>query len=315
LTEHQKDALRALARQVMTQLELRRHLALQADVLAEREAVERRLAAAYAREKRIAETLQRSMLLKPRAGAFPGLAVDMIYEAAWDEAQVGGDFFDAFALGEGRVALVVGDVSGKGLQAAALTAEVKFALRVYLREAGSPSEALRRLNDYLCEPRDPAGSGDAPGTSFVTIALAVVEPEHGRVRIAGGGTEPILIARRGREELGEPVTVEPVKPDGFPLGIERGAAYPGAEAHLGSGDLLLMMTDGVTEARHAGEFFGMEGVEQSVREILAGGGPGAAGGVPDPLEVAERVRDAARDFARGTLRDDACVLVARRDRR
>ncbi len=160
LSGGQKDALAALARQVMTQMELRR---------------------LYAREKRIAETLQRSMLIKPQAAAFAGLEVEPVYEAAWDEAQVGGDFFDAFALPDGKVALVVGDVSGKGLVAAAHTAKVKFALRVYLRESPSPSEALSRLNEYLQDTQDLDG---ADRDTFVALALAIVDQASGAAALS-----------------------------------------------------------------------------------------------------------------------------------
>ena len=83
--------------------------------ITERRQLMQELARAREADHKIAETLQRSLLLKPSRGQFPGLEVDPIYKAALDEAQVGGDFFDAFALDGERVALVVGDVSGKGL--------------------------------------------------------------------------------------------------------------------------------------------------------------------------------------------------------
>ena len=110
---------------------------------------EERLAQAYAQERQIAATFQRALLPEIAEDAFPGLAVATLYEAAWAEAQVGGDFFDAFALDGGRVALVVGDVSGKGLAAAAHTAEVKYALRAFLRETPPPDRALSRLNAFI----------------------------------------------------------------------------------------------------------------------------------------------------------------------
>lgn len=106
---------------------------------------------AAAKNERIAETLQRSMLLAPPAGKFPGVLVETCYMAALNEAGVGGDFFDAFALAGGKGALVVGDVSGKGLAAAGRTAEVKYALRAFLHGFPKPEIALGHLNDFICE--------------------------------------------------------------------------------------------------------------------------------------------------------------------
>jgi serine phosphatase RsbU (regulator of sigma subunit) len=117
--------------------------------ITERKAAEAALAAAAEKQQRIAETLQRSLLLTPPANAFPGIEISTRYEAAWEEAQIGGDFHDAFQVDGGKVALVVGDVTGKGLAAASYTAEIKFALRAYLRESDDPAAALQRLNHFL----------------------------------------------------------------------------------------------------------------------------------------------------------------------
>lgn len=274
LTGDQKDTLRILARQVMTQLELRRSLA---------------------RERRIAETLQRAMLIKPQAGAFPGLDVQAIYEPAWDEAMVGGDFFDAFALPDGRVGLVVGDVSGKGIVAAEYTAKAKYALRVYVREGYSPAEALARLNDYLLDTQ--ASADDAPlGTPFITLAVAVVTPETGEAVVSLAATEPPLVRRAngGREILGE---------SGIPLGIDKGETYKDQAICLEPGDLLLMLTDGITEARHGGALFGYENVERVIAD--------ARRDAP-LLDIGGALLEQARAFADGNLQDDVCILLARR---
>lgn len=269
LTDTQQETLRVLGRQVMAQLELRRH---------------------WAREKRIAETLQRAMLRPPEEGEFPGLEVAPIYEAAWDEANVGGDFFDLFALPGGRVALVVGDVSGKGLDAAARTAEVRYALRVYLREHSSPEAALARLNAYLCAGADPEG------VAFVALTLAVVDPIGGAVTLAMAGAEPPLVARGdGR--------VEVLETGGLLLGIDPEGSYRVTRLRLAPGDLLLLMTDGIIEARRSGgAFFGSEGIEGAV------GRADVRSSLP---AIGRAVVEGARAFAGGTLHDDACLLLAR----
>ncbi len=122
----------------------------------ERRRLEGQIAAAYERERRIAETLQRSLLLQKPDLTFPGLETDALHEVALEEATVGGDFFDVFALSDDKVALVVGDASGKGLAAAARTVEVKYALRAFLREYPYPARTLARLNQ-------PALRDAAPG--------------------------------------------------------------------------------------------------------------------------------------------------------
>jgi len=126
--------------------------------LAERRRLDRALETANAeltkalhREHTIAATLQQSLLLTPGPNDFPGLDVRTKYCPAVKDLQVGGDFLDVFALPNGQVALVVGDVSGKGLHAAARTAEVKYVLRGYLRESCNAGFAMGRLNHYLWE--------------------------------------------------------------------------------------------------------------------------------------------------------------------
>ena len=274
LSEEQKSALQTLARHVMHLLELRRR---------------------YNHEKRIAETLQRAMLFRPHEGQFPGLAVEPIYEAAWSEADVGGDFYDAFALPSGEVALVVGDVAGKGLAAAARSAEAKYALRVYLRESPSPSAAITRLNHFLCDVQRMDGRTD---DAFIALAAAVIDPSTGRTRITQAGIEPPLVRRAdGRVEM--------VEQGGIPLGITGDAEYRDQTVTLFSGDTLLLLTDGITESRSDRDFFGYDGVER-VLQTFSPDGP-----EPSLLRIGQEVMDAARAFGGGTFRDDVCLLLAR----
>ena len=112
------------------------------DITARKEA-EAALRAALAKERHVAETLQRTILEDVPEDRFPGLAVASCYAAAWQEARIGGDFYDAFALEGGRAAFVVGDASGKGLEAAVRTAEVKFALRAFLHQDPTPASGPR----------------------------------------------------------------------------------------------------------------------------------------------------------------------------
>ena len=271
------------------QYELREHLA-------ERERLQRALLAEYEKQHHIAETLQRSLLSIPAPDAFPGLSVVPFYQAARDEADIGGDFFDAFALNGERVALVVGDVSGKGLDAASRTSEVKYALRAFLREDASPAEALDRVNDFLLDTQSLDGQSLS---SFVCVALGVLELETGALRIASAGAEAPLVLRADGG-------VESTAGNGPPLGVTATADYEERPIRLGAGDTVLFVTDGVTEARRGRDFFGYEGFMEAARRAAALGELEALGGAI--------IREAAQ-FAGGKLGDDVCLLLARYDPR
>jgi len=246
------------------------------------------LKALYEREHNIAETLQRSLLMMPPSDAFDQLTVESLYTAAWEEAQVGGDFCDAFELDAGKVVLVMGDVAGKGLTAAARTAEIKYTLRMLMRETSDPSTALRRLNQVLA---------NRPGDdTIVTLTIAVIAPSTGELCYSSAGSEPTLIVRNGGQ-------VDATEHCGLPLGADWGAAYKMRETTIDLNETLVMFTDGITEARNKGLFFGIEGVTD-----LA-----AAGSNQQPLgTTASAIMEGARTFAGGRLQDDACIMLVRR---
>lgn len=263
--------------------------------ISDRERAQASLVRAYEEEHRIAEELQRSLLLTPRRGEFPGLDMETFYRPAWDEAQVGGDFYDFFALDGGRVALVVGDVAGKGLSAATRTAEVKFALRAFLREHPAPDTALTRLNAFLCES-EALDSRDHEG--FICLCIVTLNPKTGEAIFAVAGGEPPLIARA------EGQTVEEVPASGPPLGILPREQYEALTVSLGPGDVLALTTDGITEARNGRAFFGLTGIAARLRDEMAASGS---------LEtMRESILDGALAFSKtGRLNDDVCLLLIR----
>jgi serine phosphatase RsbU (regulator of sigma subunit) len=274
-------------------------------VLVFRDVTERKLqelavARVAERERRIAETLQRAMLLAPGQHEFPGLTVVTRYEAAWDDAQIGGDFHDAFPLEDGKVALVVGDVMGKGLPAAARTAEVKYALRVILRDGSDCATALARLNRTLLISDNVAAVNDAAfedDNRMVALVLAVIDPVSGITTVAAAGADAPMIARASGE-----TEIPPAQ--GVLLGAAQEMEYEAVSLQLNPGDMLLLVTDGVTEAHAPGsDLFGQE---RLVRAYQA-----AAQSQPDLDATAERIISAAREFAGGTFHDDVCMLLAR----
>ena len=207
--------------------------------------------------------------------------------------EIGGDFMDAFRVDQSRVALVVGDVTGKGLAAAARIAEAKFTLRGFLREYASCAIGLQRLNACLCDV--PQWEGQAR-EGFVCLSLALYDTTTGELTASVACEEkPLLVRADGSTEV---LSVE-----GMPLGVVPNTEYSVAVGNLAPGDSLVLVTDGITEARRDDALLGMEGLHQIVAEAGVG---------VSPSEMAERIMAGAKAFGNGVLRDDAAVLVARR---
>ncbi|MES2463510.1 MAG: SpoIIE family protein phosphatase, partial [Armatimonadota bacterium] len=265
--------------------------------ITERKEAEAARDAMLARETRIARTLQRALLIKPGLDAFSGVEFDTLYQPAWDDALVGGDFYDAFPVNGGRIAFVVGDVSGKGLEAAAHTAELKYTLRAFLREESEPDRAVARLNAFLREAEQWPGAS----SSFVALTVAVLSPETCELFIAVAGMESPLVVRGTQVEI--------IPAYGLPLGV-----IPNWESErhivrtcLGQNDLLLLCTDGLSEARHPGvdtQFFGQDGVISATITAMRR----RNGSLQD---IGEQIIGSAKAFAGGKLHDDVCVLLAR----
>ena len=244
----------------------------------------------YAREHRVADMLQ-SAFLTDIPDQMPGLEMGANYSTGLDESRVGGDYYDAFRLPDGRVALVIADVSGKGLNAAVQTATVKYSLRAFATEAAAPGLVLTRLNKLLCG--DSSGLGD----HFVTLFYAVFEPVTGRLVWTSAGHETMILKRVG----GGSVLLES---NGQILGIGD-HAYEQAVDVLGPGDSLVLYTDGLTEARASGsrEMLDLDRVRDLVEAAPSEAGAGA---------LAARLQEAARQWTGGRPQDDMALLVARR---
>lgn len=158
---------------------------------------------------------------------------------------VGGDFFDAFPLDERRVCLAIGDVSGKGMPAALSMVRILTLLRVELMKGGSLGESLARLNKILCETNT--------GQMFVSIFVGVMDAATGELAYVNAGHNPPLASIRRQP-------FERIKmPSGLIAGVIEDSAYEVEHLTLGPGDLLVMYTDGVTEARNeAKEFYTLQ---------------------------------------------------------
>jgi PAS domain S-box-containing protein len=235
----------------------------------------------------IARTLQRS-LLPAELPEIPGIEAAARFLPMGEGNEVGGDFYDMFETGGRGWTVVMGDVCGKGPDAAAVTALARYTLRAAAMRERLPSRSLRLLNEALLRQRD--------DRRFCTVAYAYLEAHDGGVRIgvsSGGHPLPLLLHPDGTvEDIGEPGTLLGVLPD--PNLEDRSLL-------LSPGDALVFYTDGVIEGRGASVTFD----EDSLRRLLAG----CAGAGADA--IAARVEEAALSAQDGHPRDDIAVLVLR----
>ena len=278
-------------------------------LLIEQKRIEAERAEIALKTAHIAEAVQRSLLLAPPPDAYPGVTVQSFYQSAWDDALIGGDFFDVFAVSEDVVALVVGDATGKGVEAATYTAEVKFALRAYLREhRGDLPASLRLLNDFVVD-NERLDAAHVQG-SYIAMVVVLINTQTGEATCCCAGAEPPLILRAATREIVEASAF------GALLGVSQSAEYTATSHFLGVGDLIALTTDGLTEARRpptrtasgnmqSGEFFGLDGLGEALR---------AETDNPDrPLaEVEEAMVGRALAWADGQRHDDICLLIAKR---
>jgi PAS domain S-box-containing protein len=212
------------------------------------------------------------------------------YEPAGNGGEIGGDFFDVFPLEQDVWGVVMGDVSGKGAEAAAVTALIRYTLRALADPAVPPSRTLRRLNTQLLRA--------TPDERFCTLVYAVLRlGESGAVQltVSLAGHHPPLLQRPSG-------VVEPVGRLGTALGLFEEPELHDARVTMHPGDLVCLFTDGLVEARDDEDLFGSERVA-----ALLGRHPDACAD-----DVAGGLVSAARAFDRGpVLSDDLAVLVLR----
>ncbi|MGC5290277.1 SpoIIE family protein phosphatase [Micromonospora sp. DT231] len=190
----------------------------------------------YEAEHRIATTLQHSLL--PRSlPQLPGAVVASRYLPGTADVEVGGDWYDAINVEDDDLVLVIGDVVGKGVQAAAAMGQLRNALRAYLLEGYGPGESLTRLNRLV---------DSTEGRSFATVVCLLFNPRTGRLRYASAGHPSPLLVRAGEVSFLHDRALGP------PVGAIPGATYEAVEGELAPGDRLVLYTDGLIEDRQLG---------------------------------------------------------------
>jgi len=248
------------------------------DVTDHAEAAER-LRASERRQRETAVTLQRSLL--PQDLEQPDdLRIAATYQPGGTEAAVGGDWYDVITLGGGRTALVIGDVMGRGVRAAAVMGQLRTAVRAYARLDLPPHEVLQLL-DGLATEIDP--------NQIATCAYAVHDPNEGRLVYASAGHLPILV----RDEHGTVSRTE--EPTGPPLGT-GGWMHSSGSIALGPGSTAVLYTDGLVERRDEDLDEGIAALERAL-----------AGATGSPQVVCDRLVRSAGVTADHD--DDVAVLV------
>src|SRR4051812_15010227 len=224
-----------------------------AEELARRAAMAVDNARLYTELSGIADTLQ-AELLPTEIPNIPGIDVAVRYRAAGELNRVGGDFYDVFGRGPNEWAVVIGDVSGKGAPAAAVTALARYTLRTATVNAATPSAALDTLNEALLERRR--------DQEFCSVALAFVTLRDGGldVQLSLGGHPPAFLKRASGE-------LEAVGSPGLLMGFVPDPALSDDELRLDPGDTLMLYTDGVTDASRDGDRFGDDRLATLTREL------------------------------------------------
>ena len=244
-------------------------------------------------EQRAEEVLEQEALAPRRWAArlapeelaeIPGFEVGTLYRAG--TGMMAGDFYDVFRTGGSRIAAVIGDVSGHGIEPSITAFQAKYLLRVFLRQYRDPGQALEQLNSQVFD--------HGRGEEFISMAVVVFDTEAGTVRYASAGHPPGFMWHggevRGLEATGPLISL---RPDG---------EYRSREVPLEKNDLVLLYTDGLAEARNGESMFGEDRIAAHLRRDPS----------TDVHVLCKSLGEAAEDFADQPLADDMAILAVRR---
>ena len=240
----------------------------------------------FRRRSEVADALQASLLPR-QLRQIPGTEVSAAHVPASNEREVGGDFYDIYSAGEGWGA-AIGDVCGKGEDAAAVTAAARHAIRAFAYSDPDPAAVLRSANGVML--------AEEFGGRFVTALVGHLRWRRRRLHVvlgSAGHPGPVLVRPDGRTQR--------LQGGGLPLGIFPDAMPATQEVTLGPGDVLFLYTDGLTGACGPDMVY----FEDRLTDELA-----ALAGQP-PAALVARVRELALEFCRGELRDDMTMLALR----
>ena len=248
----------------------------------QRSRLERRAEEVLAQDQ-LAPRLWAARLAPETLPAYEGFDIGWVYEPG--SGMMAGDFYDVFPTGPNRLAVVIGDVAGHGMEPSITAFQVKHVLRTFLRQFRDPAQALEELNKTLSTMGRPE--------DMVSVCTVIFDTEANTMRHASAGHPPAFVWQHG--------DMRPLRATGPLLALDPTSGYFSRDLPLEVGDLLVLYTDGLTEARSGGQLFGEERVAHIVRRD-----PGQ-----DTTILCKTLLEAARDFS-SPLHDDVAILAIRR---
>jgi|GEM_PF-800574 len=201
--------------------------------------------------------------------------------------QVGGDFYDVFETEDGKTAILIGDVSGKGIESAAMAAATRSTVRAFAYDMGDPAQALNHANTVIIQ--------SPIYERFATAFLAVLDPETGGFTYSSAGHPAVMVKR----SVGH---VDMLNSGSFPIGVVIDGDYTLDQSHLAPGDQLIMYTDGISESHNESFMLNTEGITALLEGCISN----------SPDETLEVLFKTALDFSGGHLADDAAVVIIER---
>ncbi|MBI4733316.1 MAG: SpoIIE family protein phosphatase, partial [Rubrobacteridae bacterium] len=232
-------------------------------------------------EQSIADTLQEALLTIPEK--VPNMEFGHFYRSAAEAAQVGGDFYDIFEMEYDKVGIVIGDVSGKGVEAATITSTVKNGIRSFSYEYDSPDRIMARTNELVTK--------NTSSSIFVTVFLGILDTRSGELTYCSAGHPPAMLKHERSVELLQEYS--PI------IGAFSGIGYASGKTILKDGDTLVLHTDGIIEARRGDDFYGEDRLVEFINKVE----------VKSIAELPEEMFDDVTKFSDGVTTDDIAILV------
>jgi sigma-B regulation protein RsbU (phosphoserine phosphatase) len=249
----------------------------------ERAQLERRAAEVLAQEE-LAPRRWAARLAPSELPSIEGFELGRVYEPG--TGMMAGDFYDVYVAGRDRVACIIGDVAGHGIEPSITAFQVKYLLRNFLRQYRDPAQALEELNVVLSTSGRPE--------DLVSVCVVVFDTAADTVRYASAGHPAVYLWHDG--------DLNALRATGPLLTLDPDAGFHSRETPLEPGDLLLMYTDGLSEARSGGQLFGEDRIANIIKRD-----PGQ-----EATTLTKILLEAARDFASEPLSDDVAILAVRR---
>lgn len=276
-------ALVLLVAPVGLSLHYSRDFAREARLAEDRSTIERRAEEVLTQEE-LAPKRWAARLAPEELPDFAGFDLGRVYQAG--TGMMAGDFYDVFRVGPHRIAAVIGDVTGRGIEPSITAFQAKYLLRVFLHQYRDPAQALEELNTQM--------SGMDRGEELISLLVAVFDTDAGTLRFSSAGHPPAW--------FWHDKSVRPLRGTGPLVMLSPQGRYHSREISLALGDLLLLYTDGLSEIRNGEQIFGEERIANILRRD-----PGAA-----PEVLCKNLLEAARDFSTEPLSDDVAILAIRR---